>query len=236
MGDWRRHAIYFAPPRGSALARFGADWLGWDPETGAERDGFALPGLPRSRAALTDAPRGYGLHATLKAPFRLAEGRDVGELDAAAAALAESFVPFEVPRLRIGALGGFLALVPGAGEAEVGRLADACVMRLDGFRAPPEAVEQERRRGGGLDAVEAAHLRRWGYPYVLDRFRFHMTLTGMLAPEDHSSVRAVLETALAPMLEEALPVAEICRFGEGADGRFHLVRRYRLGRSAGGGG
>ena len=36
MGDWRRHAIYFAPPRGSALARFGADWLGWDPEA---RDG-----------------------------------------------------------------------------------------------------------------------------------------------------------------------------------------------------
>ena len=74
MGDWRRHAIYFAPPAGSPLAEFGADWLGWDPATGRGRDGFDLPGLPRRRAELVATPARYGFHATLKAPFRLGRG------------------------------------------------------------------------------------------------------------------------------------------------------------------
>ena len=83
MGDWRRHAIYFAAPAGSALARFGAEWLGWDPEAGERRGDFSLPGLPLPRAELVEAPRRYGFHATLKPPFRLAEGRGEEGLDAA---------------------------------------------------------------------------------------------------------------------------------------------------------
>ena len=112
MGDWRRHAIYFAPPAGSPLAEFGADWLGWDPATGARARwlrpaGAAAAGGPnwsRRRAR-------YGFHATLKAPFRLGPGRDAAALDAAAAAVAAGFAGFEVG-LRLAALGRFVALVP----------------------------------------------------------------------------------------------------------------------------
>ena len=81
MDDWRRQAIYFAPPAGSPLARFGAAWLGWDPEAGAEVEGLPVAGLPLPREALVAAPRRYGFHATLKPPFRLAAGRDAAGLD-----------------------------------------------------------------------------------------------------------------------------------------------------------
>ncbi len=211
MGDWRRHAIYFAPPRASALAAFGAAWLGWDPEAGVVPAAVALAGLPRPRAALTAAPRRYGFHATLKPPFRLAAGRDTGGLAAATAALAAEHPRFELC-LRVAMLGGFLALLADAPPPALARLADACVTRLDGFRAPPEPGELARRRAVGLDAAAEANLHRWGYPWVLDRFPFHMTLTGPLAAADRPAVERALTAALAPLLAAPLPVAEILPF------------------------
>jgi putative phosphonate metabolism protein len=234
MADWRRHAIYFAPPAGSALARFGAAWLGWDAEAGTEVAGLEVAGLPVPREALAAAPRRYGFHATLKPPFRLAEGCDPAGLDAAAAALAAEAEAFAL-RLRLGWPGGFLALVPEAAPAALAALERACVIGLDGFRAPSREEELARRRAAGLDAAEAANLARWGYPWVLDRFRFHMTLTGPVAPERRAAVEAALTPVVAPLVAEAVPVAEVCRFGEAADGRFRLVSRHPLGRGARGG-
>jgi putative phosphonate metabolism protein len=229
MSAWRRHAIYFAPPRGSPLARFGADWLGWKPESGTARDGLAIRGLPRPWEALVAAPQRYGFHATLKPPFRLAAGHDVAALDAAVAALAAGREAFEVPRLGVALIDGFVALVPEGAAPALAALADACVVGLDGFRAPVEPEELARRRAAGLDAAEEANLITWGYPYVLDRFRFHMTLTGWLEPADREPARTALAAALGPILGVPLPVTEICRFSEAADGRFRLVRRFPLG-------
>lgn len=229
MSDWRRHAIYFAPAAGSALARFGAAWLGWDAEAGVEPSVEPVPALADARPALTARPRQYGFHATLKPPFALAPGRDPGGLDAAAADLAARHRAFALPALGVTELGRFVALVPAARPAALGALADACVTELDDFRAPPDEAELARRRRPGLDAVEAAHLARWGYPYVLDRYTFHMTLTGPLTATERPTVRRALAMAMAPLLAEALPVAAICRFSEAADGRFRLVRRFPLG-------
>jgi putative phosphonate metabolism protein len=228
MSDWRRHAIYFAPPRASPLAAFGAAWLGWDPEAGVVPPPVALPGLPRPRDALTAAPRDYGFHATLKPPFRLAAGCDPAGLAAAAAALAAGHPRFELS-LRVAMLGGFVALLADAPPPALARLADACVTRLDGFRAPPEPGERARRRAAGLDPAAEANLRRWGYPWVLDRFSFHMTLTGPLAAADRPAVARALTEALAPLLAAPVPVAEICHFAEGEDGRFRVLGRHPLG-------
>ena len=229
MDDWRRQAIYFAPPAGSALARFGAAWFGWDPEAGAEVEDLPVAGLPLPREALVAAPRRYGFHATLKPPFRLAAGRDAAGLDDAVAAVAAELAPFAL-RLGLGWLGGFLALVPVAERPEIAALAAACVTRLDGFRAalPPE--ELARRRAAGVDAVEEANLRRWGYPWVLDRFRFHMTLTGPVPEAARAAVEAALAPLVAPLVHEPVPAVEVCRFAEAADGRFRLLSRHRLGR------
>lgn len=228
MGEWRRHAIYFAPAPGP-LARFGAEWLGRDAATDAAAGPPAglPPLLSARRAAITAEPRRYGFHATLKAPFRLARGATVADLDAATAALAAERTAFALP-LRVAALGRFVALVPDGDAAEADALAAACVTGLDGFRAPPSETELARRRAAGLDAAGEAHLLRWGYPYVLDRFRLHLTLTGPL-DDDGAAIRAALAGTLAPVLATPMAVGDVCRFSEGADGRFRLVRRFPLG-------
>ena len=72
-----RYAIYFAPDKHSGGWEFGANWLGRD-----EHDNTVLPqppleGIsPLELTRITQAPRRYGFHATLKAPFRLADGHD----------------------------------------------------------------------------------------------------------------------------------------------------------------
>ena len=72
MDDYRRLAVFWAPEAGSALARWGAGWFGWCADAGWPRPRCHIKGLAVEE--LTVAPRRYGLHATLKAPFGLAEG------------------------------------------------------------------------------------------------------------------------------------------------------------------
>jgi putative phosphonate metabolism protein len=231
MDEWRRHAIYFAPREGSPLARFGAEWLGWDAAAGVPREGPDLPGLPRPRADLVAGPDRYGFHATLKPPFRLAEGRDRAELEAAIAALAARHAPFAL-ELGPGVLHGFVALMETVPARGLEKLAAACVTGLDAFRAPPTA-EDLARHGTGLDPAGTANLHRWGYPWVLDRFRFHMTLTRALPPADAAAVLTALVAPLTPILSRPVRVSDICHFAEGEDGRFRILRRYPLtGRGA----
>lgn len=231
MGAWRRHAVYYAPPAGSPLAAFGAAWLGWDPESGKVMAGAAVSGLPLSREALVEAPARYGLHATLKAPFRLADGASEEGLERALASLAAQLAPFDLT-LAPAWVGGFLALVPRVSSPALAALEAACVTELDGLRASLAPAEIARRQATRLTAAEEENLARWGYPYVLDRFRFHVTLTGIVRPEEQVAISAALAPHLAPLVAEPAPVAELCHFGEGADGRFFVISRHRFGRQA----
>jgi putative phosphonate metabolism protein len=224
MSDFRRFAVYYTPPAGP-LAEFGASWLGWDVAQGAR--------VPRRLAVegaeeITATPRRYGFHATLKPPFRLAEGRSVAELEAALAALAAGTPAVRGARLRMERLGPFLALVPASDHAPFSWLCDAMVRELDAFRLPPSEAELTRRRAAGLTPAQDAHLLRWGYPYVFEEFRFHMTLSGKLDPA--TADRA--EAALAPVLAETVPdpfeIAEVTLAGEDEDGYFHELHRYAL--------
>lgn len=225
---WRRYAVYYAPRPWTALARFGAAWLGRDAESGAPAADAAWGGPLADRRAFTAGAARYGFHATLKAPFRLAPGEDAAGLDAAVRTLAAAAPAFPLPELRLEPLGPFLALTLGAPCAPLDALAAACVAELDRFRAPPSAEELDRRRAAGLSAAQDAHLRRWGYPFVFDAFRFHLTLTDRLPPERQEAVAAALAPALAPALAEAARVEDLCLFGEGRDGLFQVVARHPL--------
>src|SRR5690606_25376449 len=122
--------------------------------------------------------RHYGFHATLKAPFRLAPGVSPERLRAAVADFAARRPAFAVPAMKVSAIGGFLAVTLATPSPAMQALADAAVAELDAFRAPPTEAEIARRLQGGLTSQQEALLRRWGYPYVFEEFRFHMTLTG----------------------------------------------------------
>jgi putative phosphonate metabolism protein len=228
-----RYAVYWAPEPATDLARFGARWLGRDAETGQATMALA-PGLPASWERATAEARLYGFHATLKPPFRLGDGHDETELDTALATLCAKLAPIDGMTLRLSALDGFLALVPGSRLPELADLARRCVIELDAFRAPADAAELERRRAAGLTARQEAMLTRWGYPYVLEEFRFHLTLTRRLTQE----TGAEIVDFLAPHAERACAapqrIASICLFVQVAPGAdFTLRRRFPLGNPAG---
>lgn len=222
-----RVAIYFAPPKGGPLMREANAWLGRDPDHDVELAAPPDAGIePIRLKAITAAPSRYGFHATLKAPFRLRAGRTLGELKEALAAFASSRRSFPLS-LRVGELAGFLALLPAASSPGLQALADDCVRGLDGFRAPLTDAERARRRPERLSPEEVAHLDRWGYPHVMDRFRFHMTLTGRLEPAELAEVRAVLERRWAPLLEEPVPIDGIALFGqERGEAPFKVAARF----------
>ncbi|SET88957.1 DUF1045 domain-containing protein [Oceanicella actignis] len=227
MEDFLRYAIYYAPPEG-ALADFGACWLGWDPVSGQRREHPAINGLPRPVAALTKTPRKYGLHATLKPPFRLAPGSDFAALRANLAAFAAAHAPAHADGLALARLGGFLALAPEGDPAEISGLACKIVSALDRHRAPPTQAELARRRAAGLSERQEVMLARWGYPYVMDEFRFHITLTGRLDPAEAEAVQAALAPVLAPLLPRPFEIMDLCLFGEDEAGMFHLIERFAL--------
>jgi len=225
-----RYAVYFAPEPGSVLARFGASWLGYDVATGEARVQPVVTGIdPEHRYAITAEPRRYGFHATLKPPFYLAEGTGAEALDDAVAALAGRIVAFEAPPLQLSRISGFLALTLSAPCAEMLRLADRCVEALDAFRAPPAEAELARRRRASLTPRQDALLGRWGYPYVMEEFRFHLTLTARLGAAEGETVSAALAPLVAPFCEVPLKIDAISLFHQPQDAApFRLLRRYAL--------
>lgn len=227
MEGYKRYAIYYAPEPGP-LATFGAAWLGWDAEAGRTRAHPVVPDLPRPVDALTQTPRRYGFHGTIKPPFRLARGSDIGVLHRSAAALAAQLRPVLLDGLQLSRLGGFLALTPRGDTAELGALAGSVVQALDGFRAPPTPEDIARRNPDRLSHRQKTLLDRWGYPYVMEEFRFHMTLTGPLRDQEAEATRSALAPVLAPLTDGPLRISSLCLFGESEDGRFHNLHRYAL--------
>jgi putative phosphonate metabolism protein len=188
-----RYAIYFVPAESSALYRFGAATLGYDCYTGGEV--ASSPDVGMSAAdwtELTREPRTYGFHATLKAPFRLRTDRREADLVADFRKFAAAAHPAPVITPSIEALEDFIAIVPRQANSDLEAMAADCVRIFDHFRAPMTAEDRVRRLTLNLSPRQAANLDRWGYPYVLDDFRFHMTLTGRIDPEHRSSILARL--------------------------------------------
>jgi putative phosphonate metabolism protein len=200
-----RLALYWAPAESDPLHARGSAWLGRDAASGDVVAQPAVEGIDLAQA--TADPRGYGLHATLKPPFRLRHGYAAAR--EATAALAARTAPFDLPPLAVHDLDGFLALREAAPCPPLHALADACVIALDDHRTPPDAAEIARRRPERLTAAQRAHLDRWGYPYVLEEWRFHVTLTRRLSPDEKSillpAAAAFLDTAAArPRRVEAI--------------------------------
>jgi putative phosphonate metabolism protein len=227
-GAEARFAVYFAPEPSSALARFGRRWLGRDAVTGMPEESPELPGFSAGQLArLTADARHYGFHATLKPPFALAAGSSVETLQHAIATFAARSRPIVAPPLRLAAIGGFLALVPAQPSTELNELAADCVRAFDDFRAPPDEAELARRRTAGLTAAQEALLLCWGYPYVMEEFRFHLTLTGRLDEAERAKLVPALEPIVAPLCRRPLRVDAIALFAQRTrDEPFRQIRRF----------
>jgi putative phosphonate metabolism protein len=230
MTDVPRYAIYYAAAAGSPLDRFGAGLLGHDALSGEELpfpDGIEQF-LPDWREITRD-PRKYGFHATLKAPMALADGKTEAELLAACESFARS--PRAIPVIKpvVNEIGDFIAVVPSRRSTELEQLAADTVSAFDGFRAPLTPADRARRRPEQLTPRQRDHLDRWGYPYVMEEFRFHMTLTGRLPAERRGAVLAELRQRFAAIELATLAIDTIAVFRQPeANSRFRIVQRFDL--------
>jgi putative phosphonate metabolism protein len=221
-----RYALYCLPAPGSRLEAFGRSVLGYDTVSGTP---VPHPEGLNDLAAITAGARTYGFHATLKAPLRLAESATEAGLIAAARDLAAAHPPVAVGPLTVAALGAFLALVPDAPPPALGLLAAECVAALDPFRAPLTEAERAKRRPERLDPRGRALLDRWGYPYVFEAFRFHMTLTDALPEADRDAWHRRLSEAYAASGPEPLVIDALGLLTQDGAGPFRLLARLPFG-------
>lgn len=213
-----RYAIYFAPPTTSDLWQRAARWLGRDPATGpVANDGIA--GVDESTlTALTPSARRYGFHATIKAPFTLAPGTTRAQLEHALHdfSLRNGMVP--VGQLELRLLDGFLALTPVVQSPALTDFAGKVVSEFDSFRAPMTAAERDRRLNSNLTAYQIGLLDHYGYPYVMNEFLFHMTLTDRMTPEQQETVIAAASDWFAPALVREVMLDRLSLFHEAEPG------------------
>lgn len=222
-----RYAIYYAPSSDSALHRFGSTLLGYDAVSG---DDLPFPsGVTPDWREVTEDPRKYGFHATLKAPTVLAEGRNESELLDACAAFAGRARRIPVIEPVVDAISGFIAVIPGRRSDDLQQLAADCVTEFDAFRAPLTPYDRARRKPERLTERQRNYLDRWGYPYVMEEFRFHMTLTGRLSEERRGPIVARLRERFAAIDLATLSIDRIALFKQ-TDGasRFRIIGSWPL--------
>lgn len=220
-----RYALYFAPAEDSALWRVGSAWLGRDARTEASLPQPKIEGIPADRLrALTASARHYGLHATLKSPMRLADGVRAELLTDAMRTLAAATGAFMLPALVVDTLSGFIALRTVHSSAALQQLADDCVAQLDRFRRASDAVELAQRRSAGLSPRQETLLTRFGYPYVMDEWRFHITLTERVAGAERDLLLAWLTQHFAAALAQPLRCEDLCLFVQDSAAQPFLLR------------
>jgi len=223
--QFHRYALYFTPPAGP-FSDFACSWLGWDMQSGQPVAHPDIPCLPAPVGEITQIPRKYGLHATIKPPFRLAEGRTADDLKAAMSAYCQTRCAIVLDGLNLAQLGRFLALVPNGNTSSLNTFSADVVREFDTFRAPSTAAELDRRRSNGMSDALDANLRNWGYPYVMDAYRFHITLSGKLPKAQAATLRATLAPMIEPLLPRPYVIDGLSLAGEDTAGQFHLIERH----------
>ncbi len=223
-------AVYAAPRGTTDLGRLATAWLGRDID-GGDPATIERPQLDDVDIdEITDEARLYGFHGTLKPPFRLADAVEVAEVDRAVAALAAEREPVLVDTLVVDVLAGFVALRPEEPNAALADLAAACVRDLDRFRRPADELEVARRRRARLSPAQERYLIEWGYPYVLDEFRYHMTLSRRMRDVERDRVVSAAQAWFAPHDGAPFLIDELCLVEQTAPGEPFVVRaRHRLG-------
>lgn len=222
-----RYALYFTPPHDDPLTAVASRWLGRDAFTGETLASATSGDLDaEERRQATEEPRRYGFHATLKAPFELARSVTERDLLDVAGDFAARTPAFVLPELVLGQLGRFFALVPGDLYPALQDFSADAVRSFEPFRAALSEADLARRKPELLDEAHRANLLRWGYPYVMEQFRFHMTLTGQITPERQEAVAAVLRQTFADHIGRPLPISGLAVFVEETRGAPFTVRAW----------
>jgi len=125
----------------------------------------------------TAKPAHYGFHATIKAPFEMAEGKTKEQLFDDLESFCQSKSPLKLPGMAPSSREGFNSLTITDQSPELTELVFDCVKTFEPYRAPIKTADIERRNPETLSAKKLSYLREFGYPTVGDEFWFHMTLS-----------------------------------------------------------
>lgn len=223
-----RYALYYLPDPQSEVFRKGSALLGHDCYTGQAVAPPQLPGLAGEDVAQhVRQARKYGFHATLKPPFTLRDGASEADLLEAARSFCALATPLDAGPMQVAGPGPFVALEPVAPPPALGMMAAEIVAFFDRFRAPLSAADLARRPPEQLAPRQQALQQRWGYPWVFETFRFHMTLSDRLDEERLAQWRGALAAWFGqpPLLLDSLAVLR----QNDRDAPFQVIERLIFG-------
>ncbi|WP_137136182.1 DUF1045 domain-containing protein [Rhizobium sp. FKY42] len=219
-----RYAINFTPTAADPLTIAASQWLGRNAFSGEAMELPFIRELGLHEIAFNTAvPRRYGFHATLKPPFRLADGMTEPMLLRHLLHFTGQHQPVPLPRLEVVRLGNRFALVPDRPCPDLNHLASSVVMHFDSFRAPLSEAELDRVDTERLSASQFSNLHRFGHPHVMDEFRFHMTLTGPVGAAEMPVFEQVLKRYFEPILQRPQVLFNLALFVETEPGAPFLV-------------
>ena len=224
--NYKRYAIYYAPIENPELDLFGKCWLGWDPYKGEETTKSDLSKLPSFKkfSSLVLTPKQYGFHGTIKAPFRLKNKYTYNDLENKVCEISKQIQSFHLDKLVIKKLGNFIALTPSK-NLKVNDVSNKFVEGLDFLRDDLSEDEIKKRHPHKLSFVQKKMLFKWGYPYVFNEFKFHLTLTGKLRIEEIDNVYKYLQTILKSVNLRKIHFKSICIFGQKTDEKFYFIKK-----------
>jgi hypothetical protein len=122
-----------------------------------------------------------------------------------AADIADCCHAVAISGLEVAMLGDFVALTPQRACPELNALAAAFVEGLDLLRAV-EARDEVKWPPAKLSSRQNELLEAWGYPYVFDQYRFHMTLTDAIPAQLAGTVRDALRRAASSVVGKPLTI------------------------------
>jgi hypothetical protein len=225
-----RYAIYYAPEPGSPLDAFGRSWFGHE-GSGAAR---GIGKLTAERiATLSETSRRYGFHGTLKPPFSLNPAVSLDSLLSAARVFARTLSPVEIPPLELAIIGKFIALTPTIQSAALEKLAAACVRAFEAYRVPLTEDQEVSYKLNRLTVHQEQMLEHWGYPYVMEEFRFHISVTDRIENlVERKEVLKALDIFATPVIGKPIMVRDIVVFGQASpDEPMAAIERIPFGRS-----
>jgi hypothetical protein len=111
-------------------------------------------------------------------------------------------------------IGDFLAMMPVEQSAAVRDFANETMLAFEPFRAPLGGADRARRFESGLTERQGEYLDRYGYPYVLEHFLFHMTIGDRLLDPDRNDIIKAAEDWFAPVLDTPLVLDRLTLFVE----------------------
>lgn len=230
---YKRYAIYYVPEQSDALLQLADDWFGRSTLTGKPTKRPNIPGLSSKKIqSITKTAARYGFHGTLKAPFRLARSATERKFLEAVAALASDLDAARAIKMSLDYSSGFIAIRPSEEDHALRGIGDLCVIALDIFRAPVNTLERMARIQPKLSQEEAQFLLLWGYPYIFNRFRFHMTLTDPILSREKNKIYTILKDYFETALSAPLNIESICVCGDPGNGQsFDVLQRFSLKRS-----